>query len=155
MRILKKYKFIIAIVLPIVILVIIKAVGKNHFKSDAAEWAKPSFLRSNIIKTDNIGSYPGEKLTINLDNGTDSNNKVIGNSIRMTPDSVLVKNNFDLIRKHDGPVLLYSSDPAIAARIWMVLSQMGVEKIYILTSETDNEVFKNKFRPDTITRPEL
>jgi hypothetical protein len=62
----------------------------------------------------------------------------------------LNKNNFSLIGKHNGPVLLYSADPGLSARIWMLLSQMGRRNIYILTDSTDNEILKYKFRPDSL-----
>jgi 3-mercaptopyruvate sulfurtransferase SseA len=70
-------------------------------------------------------------------------------------DSILSKKYLNTIRKHNGPVILFSSEMAVSARIWMLLSQMGCKNIYILTNNTDNEVFKSKFRPDTVTRPEL
>jgi len=50
---------------------------------------------------------------------------------------------------------LVSSDASVSARMWMFLSQMGIENLFILTTDRENESFKNKFRPDTLTRPEL
>jgi hypothetical protein len=153
MDLIKKYKVVIAVVLPIFILVLIKQFGGIHFKNDAKRWAEPSMLRSNILSGELIRTLAGEKLIINLDNengGTDDKTKEF---LSIPADSIL--NNLRIIRQHDGPVLLVSSDYAISARIWMVLSQMGLRNIYILTNDADNEVFKSKFRPDTLVRPEL
>ena len=41
MYLLKKYKAVIIVVLPILILVLLRYFGPNHFKSDAKRWAEP------------------------------------------------------------------------------------------------------------------
>ncbi len=76
--------------------------------------------------------------------------EITGDVQNITADSILSKKYVNTILKHDGPVLLSSSEPGLSARIWMILSQMGCTNIYILTKNTDNEVFKYKFRPDTL-----
>jgi hypothetical protein len=37
----------------------------------------------------------------------------------------------------------------------MILSQMGINDIYIVFGDIENETFKYKFLPDTIIIPEL
>lgn len=134
MNLIKKYKAVIIIVLPLLILILFRSFGANHFKSDTKRWAKPSVLKSNIISTEQAAKLSGNKLIINLDEKP---------------------NILNTIRKHDGPVLLFSSETGVSARIWMVLSQMGYEKIFILSNDADSEILKSKFRPDTLVRPEL
>jgi rhodanese-related sulfurtransferase len=155
MELIKRYKVVIAIVLPIMILVLIRLLGPNHFKTDAIKWAEPSILRSNIISFDNAVSLPGKKLFINLagENGLVMTPGM--KSINIPADSILNKKVLHLIKNNDGPVLLYSSEEGVSARIWMVLSQLGQSNIYIVSDDPENEVMKNKFRPDTLTRPEL
>ena len=155
MNLIKKYKVVILIVLPILILVLIRSFGGNHFKSDAKRWAEPSVLRSNIVTGEQSGTLSGEKLIINLGEEDTEINLMTGDALYIPASSLLSKKNLNTIRKHDGPVLLFSSETAVSARMWMVLSQMGYRNIYILTNEADNEVFKYKFRPDTLVRPEL
>jgi hypothetical protein len=154
MNIINKYKVVIAIVLPILILVLIRSFGANHFKSDAKRWAAPSVMRTNMITAGQIGTLSGEKLIINLG----EENRGIHNKgmdlLNIPADSILSKNSLNSIRKHNGPVLLVSSETSVSARIWMVLSQMGYKNIFILSNVADNEVLKFKFRPDTLVRPE-
>ena len=155
MKFINRYKVVIAVVLPVLILVLIRSFGTNHFKSDAKKWAESSVTRSNIITLERTGTLSGKKLFINLDK---KNSGVIGmgNEVQNIPmDSILSKKYLNIIRKNNGPVLIYSAGTAVSARIWMILSQMGCRNIYILTNDTDNEVFKNKFRPDTLVSPEL
>jgi hypothetical protein len=155
MGLIKKYKVVIAVVLPVLILVLLRSFGSNHFKSDAKKLAEPSVLRSNIISVDNTGTLPGKKLIINLN---EEKNLISGNGVEsliVSADSILNKNILRTIGKHEGPVLLYSADVAVSARLWMLLSQLGYRNLYILADDTDNEISKNKFRPDTLVRPEL
>ena len=155
MELFKKYKVVIMIVAPILILVLFRSFSGNHFQSDAKRWAEPSVTRSNIITREKANSLSGEILIINLGGVKNTVNEVAGNTFNILPDSVLIRKNLNAIRKHNGPVLLCSSETAISARIWMILSQMGISNVYILANESENEVFKNKFRPDTLVRPEL
>jgi hypothetical protein len=150
MELIRKFRLVIAIVLPILILVLIRSFGVSHFKNDARKWAEPSINKSNIIDINKTGSLNGKVLIIYLDKDANHIIGISGDSGNIPPDSILNKNNISLIGKHNGPVLLYSADPGLSARIWMLLSQMGLRNIYILTDSTDNEVLKYKFRPDSL-----
>jgi hypothetical protein len=151
MEFIKKYKLVIVVVLPILILVLIRSAGLNHFKNDAKKWAEPSIKQSNRITIEQAGSLKKKSLTINLDKDVVRIRELTGDVQNIPADSVLRKNHVSMILKHDGPVMLFSSDPGLSARIWMILSQMGCRNIYILTNSSDNEVFKYKFRPDTLS----
>jgi uncharacterized membrane protein YvbJ len=150
MEFLKNSKIVIAIVAIILVLVIIRSTSINRFRSDAKRWAEPSVARSNTITPEQARNLQGNILTINLDNKMIPDEKVIGALRNIPADSILSKNIIKSILKQDGPVLIYSSQTALSARIWMVISQMGCRKIFILTDLTDNELPKYKFRPDTI-----
>jgi hypothetical protein len=155
MNIIKNYKTVIIIVLPILILVLIRSLNGNHFRNDAKKWAEPSVLRTNLVNNEQADSLAGKKLVIEL-GGKNNGIKVSGTEVLKIPaDSILSKSNIRIINKHNGPVFLCSDDEAVSVRVWMVLSQMGHNNIYILTGSTDNEVPENRFRPDSIIRPEL
>jgi hypothetical protein len=155
MNIVYKYKVVIAVVLPILILVLIKTLSGNQFKRDVKRWAEPSVIGSNIIISDKTGALSGEKLIINLGKEEYKTRGLVRDVFTIPADSILLRNNLNTIRKHNGPVLLFSYDLAVSSRIWMFLSQMGFKNIYILSNDTDNEVLKNRFRSDTIPGPEL
>jgi hypothetical protein len=150
MELLKSYKVVITVVLIVLALVVFRATGVNHFKTDARKWAEPSLSHSNIITPDQVGSLKGNNLTINLDNKMIPGEKITGDLRNIPADSILNKNIIKSILKHTGPVLIYSSQPSLSARIWMILSQMGCREIYILTKETGNEVPDFKFQPDSM-----
>ena len=150
MNFIKKYKFILAIVVPIMILIIFRSYGSNHFKPDAGKWAAPTLTGTNLVSVENFSSLPGKKLIIMLDNSRYSD-FADGDSYSISPDSILLTPNIKMMKKNDGPVLLVSSESSSVAKIWMILSQMGINNLYIMG---EPELLKYEFRPDTIAEPE-
>jgi hypothetical protein len=150
MKFLKENKTVIAIIVIILILVIARSVGVNHFRSDAKRWAEPSIVRSNTVTSEQVINLKGSIMTINLDNKMIPGEMITGDLRNIPPDSILSKKIIKSILRHKGPVLIYSSKPSLSARIWMVLSQIGCKEIYILTNGTGNEIPEYKFRSDSI-----
>lgn len=155
MDFIKENKIIFAVILPILILILIRTFNPNHFKSDARKWAEPSVVKSNTVSVESAGNLKGEILLINLIEERLVDLGMKTELLDLTPESILNKKNFKVIRDHEGPVLLYSLQKSVSARIWMILSQMGCTNIYILSSDIDDEVLKYKFRPDSLIRPEI
>lgn len=145
----KKNPGLILIVFIVVLLVLIRALSGNHFKNDAKRWAKPSMSKSNIISSEELGTMKGHYQLISLGKGsvplTDS-----VNTQRIDPDSIFTKKYIKSILKFEGQIILYSSDPGISARIWMMLSQMGRTNLFILTNGENNEVLRYKLGSDSI-----
>jgi uncharacterized membrane-anchored protein len=112
--------------------VMIRALSKNSFSYDAVKWAGPSALGANILTEDMIASLSGTILIVNLGGKAMVSEPFQENTLTMDPVSVLLKENLGLIRKTKGPVILYSDDISVSARIWMILSEMGMKNIYIL-----------------------
>jgi hypothetical protein len=56
------------------------------------------------------------------------------NSISIAPENILEKQNLRKIRKFKGNIVLLSQNPSESARIWMLLSEMGIRNLYILTT---------------------
>ena len=155
MKLIYRYKIIIAFLVPLLILLSIRSCRSGSFKYDAGKWAEPSFDNSNVIHLAEIGKLAGERLIVCLDDSYTIIGDMSSTRVHISPDSVLTRKNLTLIRDHKGPVLISSADPALSARIWMVISQTGCSDLFILSDSNDNEVFKHEFRPYTMVRPEL
>jgi hypothetical protein len=153
----RQYRGVIVILVTILILVIIRSVSTNHFRPDAKKLAEASVMRSNMISYSEMAAVSGNILLINLGDhkaeGIDQSTKIEVSDI--SPNAILEKSNIKKLSAFNGRIVLFSSDASVSARMWMLLSQMGIKNLYILTDDKDNESFKNKFRPDTLTRPEL
>jgi hypothetical protein len=132
MKYLKEIKIIIGIVLLLLALILIRSTGMNHFQPDAGKHAGMSVNRANILTGASFASLTGDKLLIALDSAS----IIQGVEIQpIQPASILAKNNLRHIMKHKGPVIISSSSSAKSARIWMLLSQMGRDDLYILSKE--------------------
>jgi hypothetical protein len=134
MKFFKQYWLVLSIVLLAVALVLIRTYSHN-FRYDAVRWAEPSALRSNIITEDQIAAMSSDVLLVTLGNEAPVIDKLKDKILNMNPESILEKTNLSLIRKNKGPVILSSADDSVTARVWMVLSEMGMKNIFILQSE--------------------
>lgn len=155
MKTLKQYWIVSAIFLIVLATILIRTFSNGNFKYDSGRWAEPSVLRSNIITEGQLSDLKGDKLIISLGKSGKPDDKFTGYSIGINPDSILDSKFLEIIRRRKGPVILEASENGISARVWMLLSQMGIKNIYILTSGQAPEVLKKEFRPDTISMPEL
>lgn len=148
MILIKKYKTVIAILLTLLILISLKLFTPG-FKVNARKWAEPSFQGSNMVTVEKSKALQGKKLFVNI-GGEGTVPEGIEDAISINPDSIL--NRIDIIKRHEGPVILFSHETAVSVRVWMFLSELGYRNIFILG---DNEALKYKFLPDSITRQEL
>jgi 3-mercaptopyruvate sulfurtransferase SseA len=139
MKFLKQYWLVLSITLLAVILVMIRTYSHN-FRYDAVRWAEPSALRSNILTEDQIPGMSSDILLITLGSEAPAIEKLQDKILKLNSESILEKANLSLIRKNKGPVILFSDDNSVSARVWMVLSEMGIKNIFILQGEHKNEL---------------
>jgi len=135
MKFLKEYRFVIFIVMIVTSLILIRTFNQGNFRYDAVRWAEPSLSGSNILTEDKVKSINGEKLIIDLGNNPDVSKRFRESTRVMDPASILEKENIRIMRGNKGPVILASSDISVSARIWMVLSEMGLKNLFILQPE--------------------
>ena len=135
MEFLKQYRFVISIVLIVTSLILLRTFNQGNFRYDAVRWAEPSLSGSNILTEDEVKSLDGEKLIIDLGNNADVSKRLNESTRIMDPVSILEKENIRIMRGNKGPVILSSGDISVSARIWMVLSEMGLKNLFILQPE--------------------
>jgi hypothetical protein len=130
-----KYKYVLAAVVVLAVLVLIRAFNPNIFRYDAARWAEPSVTGENIVTPEKLPATGGKILFVILD--TDFQVPDMGGSVRMTasPGDLLSGENLRKIRKNKGPVVICSEDMSVSSRVWMVLSETGIRQLYILKKD--------------------
>ena len=140
----------------LLILVLIKAFSTRKFKNDVGKWAEPSLTNENLVSPAELNNL-NDVLLINLEGNTELFNGGSVHEILLPAASLLEKRNLKRINAYKNKdVVLYSEDPSLNARIWMILSQMGYKNLFILMNDsTDNEAIKYEFRPDSMYRPEI
>jgi hypothetical protein len=154
MELIRKSKGIIITAMLSVVLVIVLIFGSGHFRYDTKKWAEPFITRSNIITPEAASLMKGQVLLVNFDLSPGQVINIIPKHVNIPADSILQKKYRRLIDSNKGPVVLFSSDVSIAVRAWTILSRSGYRNLYILTFFPDDEVLKEKIRPDTMKRPD-
>jgi len=144
----KKYYIVLAILLPLLVLVLIKSLSRDHFRNDASRWTTPSINKTNVITPENLKALEGNTLIVVIGNW-DEASKAKGEIVNIPAESLFDKENQKKLRIHKGNIVLVSDDPALSARMWMLLSQMGHKKLYILGDNAEDEALQQKFQPDT------
>lgn len=140
MKFIKQYWIVLSIFLLITCMIMIRAFSTRNFRYDALKWAEPSALGINLLTEDMIPLLNGKMLLVNLGNKAAGDDRFKNNTLMVEPLAVLDKENLSRIRKNDGPVILFSEDTSLSARIWMVLSEMGMKDLYILPYDNADEV---------------
>jgi hypothetical protein len=148
MQYVKKYGLVTTFVLIVLIAVLIRTFGSGHFRNDTKKWTEPSIRQSVYITHAMLNNLTGNTLMVDLSDQGDLLKEHDG-AINIPAKSLFDKNYQKTLRAHKGNILLVSEDPAVSARMWMLLSQMGYSDLYILSDIADNEVLKYKFQPDT------
>ncbi|MCU0367079.1 MAG: hypothetical protein MUC30_07680 [Bacteroidales bacterium] len=140
MKYLKHYWLVVTIFLIVVLFVLFRSFSRHDFRYDAARWAGPSVTGTNIITEEQISALRGEILLISLGNQAAAIDQLHDKTMKVNPESILEKGTLSVIRKNKGPVILFSDDSSVTARVWMVLSEMGMQNLYILHDE-ENRVY--------------
>ncbi len=135
MKFLQQNWLILTIVALVVALVLLRSFNGNSFRYDAARWAAPSADGSNLINMDQLAGMTGQLLLINLGGTAEVPGQYKDRTLVIQPESVTERGNLKLIRKNKGPVILCSGDASVAARVWMVLSEMGIKNLYIFNGQ--------------------
>jgi len=112
-------------------LIVVKGITHNHFRNNAEKWSEKSFDRSNLIDLKGLQTFKADILLINLNSKEQIQSKNITATLDIEPDQILENSNFRTIHDHKGIIVLASDDQAVSARIWMLLSQMGIKQLYI------------------------
>jgi hypothetical protein len=144
----RSYFLVILIILPVVILVLIRAFAAGDFKPDARKLAGASFTGANLMNWEQVAAPGSKPLIVKIGNKDAVPVNPSSDTLFIAAGRLLDKENLKVIHARRGPVLLVSDDPAISAKAWMILSEMGYRNLFVLTEKDSIEVLKYKFRPE-------
>jgi hypothetical protein len=149
MKHLRPYLYVILIVLPVIILVLLRAFASGGFKPDANKLAEASFSGSNLLNREQVAALGSKPLIVKLAKEDTGQISPSSDTLFIAAGRLIDEENLKAIHAHQGPVLLVSDNPVVSAKAWMILSQMGYRDLFVLVEKDSNEVLKYKFRPDT------
>jgi hypothetical protein len=149
MKYLRPYLPVILVVLPVIVLVLIRAMMPGSFKPDAGKRAGASFTGANLLTRDQVAALGSKPLVVKIGNEMAATENRPSDTLYVEAGRLLEKENLKAIEGYQGVILLVSDNPAISAKAWMILSQMGYRELYVFAEKENSEVLKYKFRPDS------
>lgn len=130
-----KYKYVLAAVVVLAVLVLIRALNPGIFRYDAVKWAEPSVTGENIVTPGKLSATGDNILFVILDPDCQVPDMTGAVKLTAAPGDLFSGENIRKIRKNKGPVVLCSEDMSVSSRVWMVLSETGIRQLYILKKD--------------------
>lgn len=144
MRILKRYRFTLIALLPVLVLIMVRYLPGNHFHPAARQNANPALRGENLIHADSIDLLSGNYLLLGA---------VTGSVYNIQPLDLSDQSEVKKLKKFRGKIILMYKQPSDAAIAWMILAQQGVKDLHIADIGSGEE-FNYQFRPVSVPIPE-
>jgi len=125
-------------------------ITKDHFKPGAEKNALPALLGTNTLELSQMNIMKSKAMVVYLDNEIEINNMEGRNVFYLPARELLSRQTIRRLKRFGDTIILVSEEANVSARAWMLLSQKGIENLYISTGIEELEHFKYKFQPDTI-----
>ena len=142
----KNITWILGVLLVLFVLVLVRTFNPNLFKRNVSE----ALTTEMTVSVQELSELNDNYNIVELD----TENQRFPNSLVLPFNQLLEKENKEKLSSFDGKILLYSSDISTSSKAWVILNQLGFDRVYILSNEENPEVLKYKFQPDTTIRLE-
>lgn len=148
------YKWNLLVLAILLILVLVRNSDPHVFKVVVKEAIASSADSHNLITVAQLTQLSTPLLIVDLgvESEHDSLNRIP--SVKIPFEQLLNPVNRKILNEAKGGIVLTSREVATASRAWVILNQLGYQKVWILTPNGDGEAFKYKFQPDTTARLE-
>jgi rhodanese-related sulfurtransferase len=136
----KKYGFIPATIL-LGIIILLALPGKNSFEYSSTHMAQEIQKRTYIVSVSRYkemkmgGSMP--VLLADIRPAAEYESGHLPDAISIPFEGQDLASLYDLVNKQEGYVFLYADQTSMACEWWMLLTQMGMENIYVLETGPD------------------
>lgn len=147
----KNLKIVLLVLAVVLVLVILKTVGKNGFEQDATNAVEGIFSKSYMVFSNDLKNLESQYLIVDLD---ESSSSKFENSLKIPFDKLLEESNLQKLKDSKKKLLLVSADNSVAAKAWVILNQLNFKNVFFLSNEENPEVLKYEFQPDTAARLE-
>lgn len=164
----KRYWLIILPLATLLFLVVVKAFRGNDFSESARETHRLSLEADYFISLDQLEDMQAERNVMLVDiRESESYDRCHSDGAVSIPlGSILGKKDLPVLMNGESSIVIFSSDMAMSAAAWALLSQLGIQGLYILElpdgwpgeadsvidiGHYDNEELRYGFVPDTIS----
>lgn len=147
----KSLKIVLLVLAVVLVLVIIKTVGKNGFKQDAKSTIEAVNSKNFMISVNDLEKNKSEYLIVEMD---ESGSQRFENSLKISFEKLLDESNLQKLKDSDKKIILVSADISTVSKAWVILNQLDFENVFVLSEDENPEVLKYEFQPDTAARLE-
>lgn len=147
----KSLKIVLMVLAVVLVLVIVKTVGKNGFKQDAKSAIEAVNSKNFIISVNDLEKNKSEYLIVEMD---ESGSQRFENSLKISFEKLLDESNLQKLKDSDKKIILVSADISTVSKAWVILNQLDFENVFVLSEDENPEVLKYEFQPDTAARLE-
>ncbi len=147
----KNLKIVLLVLVVVLALVLVKTIGKNGFKQDAANAVDAIVSNKFMIFPHDLKNAENQYLIVDLDESASSG---FENSLKIPFDKLLEESNLQKIKDSEKKILLVSTDNSVAAKAWVILNQLDIENVFFLSNGENPEVLKYEFQTDTTAKLE-
>lgn len=154
MNVIKNLKIVLLILGVVVILVVVKSIGKNRFKHDAKYSIEEIRYNNFTVGLSDFEKNKSDYLLVNLKTESNPEQVKSENSIDIPFEKLLDEPSIQKLRESDKKLLLFSDDNSSAEKAWIILDQMDFKNVFVLVTQENPEVLKYEFQPDTMARLE-
>jgi len=139
---------IIAALTLLLIMVLLRSFNENLFTRNVEDAV--SIVQNKTISTQYLADFQHPYQVVNLDGDSTK----FKNAWPIPLRDILLPENRKKLNTAENDLLLYSENPSTSAKAWVILNQLGIERIFIFSDDPSPEVLKYKFQPDTMIRLE-
>jgi biopolymer transport protein ExbD len=143
----KNIKFVLLILFVVLILVIVRTSGKNHFRQGAQNAVETVASKNFSISETEFKTTEKDYLVVDLN---ESGKIQFENSLKISFEKLLEESSLQKFKETENKILLFSGDDSKAEKAWVILNQLGFKNVYVLSTEENTEVLKYEFQRDTL-----
>jgi hypothetical protein len=131
-------------------LVILKSTPGDRFSGDVQEIVKAYAENGISVSPEQFNQKDTNYIIVNLGKGPMEEIPANLTIIDLPFEKISFDESLELLKEQSSAILLYSKNPAQAAKAFVILSQLGVNNLKIIDNEFNNEEFKYNFQLDSI-----
>jgi hypothetical protein len=124
MKTVKRYGFLLYVILPVIALILLRYLPGDHFYPCARHNATPALTGENLLSSDSVPLMAGEIHILKVGTASDTD---------LQPGDLHDRSEVRRLKKMSGKIVLLSENPSESAIAWMILAQQGVRDLYIAT----------------------
>ncbi len=155
MQTIKNLKYILIMSAIVLILMLFKVAKDRRWPGNAGEAAEKIAQRTAFISSEELRQGGRPVTLVSLGNAGTGDFPSGFAVIKTDFNNLVAKETLRKLRQSVGRKVIVADSAGQAVNAWIILDQLGVDSLFIFENqESDRELFKYQFRPDTTFRPE-